>query len=325
MLGWRVILSAIAIAGVTALNIGAGLAQSYPNRPIKMIVPFPPGGPTDVIAASPAGCGRALGQTVVVENRPGGAVARRREVVATAEPDGYTLLFGSPAAGDRGRDLQEPRLRSGEEFRAGRRGLGGPHGARGASAVPVKTIAELVAHAKANPGKLNFGVGPGTPPHIAWGLFKPAHRHRHRAVPYRGAAPSVDRSGRRAGPDDHRRPPACCCRTSRTASCARSRFGRGAPAQLPDVPTMVEAVIRRSCCRSGPGWWRPPARRLRSSTGSTQRSTTACDRRSADRARPAERRGQDRSPQEFAAFIAAERRNGPTWQRPPTSRSIEFS
>ena len=98
MLGRRVILSAIAIVGVTVLNIGAGMAQTYPNRPVKIVIPFGPGGPTEFILRLIADRLQArLGQPFVVENRPGGAGGTvGAKSVAIAEPDGYTLLFSSP-------------------------------------------------------------------------------------------------------------------------------------------------------------------------------------------------------------------------------------
>ena len=93
MIATRVLLAAIVIAG---LNTADAAAQSYPNRPIKLIVPFPAGGPPDTIARLVGNdISARLGQNVVIDNRPGGGATIGTRAAANAEPDGYTLLYGS--------------------------------------------------------------------------------------------------------------------------------------------------------------------------------------------------------------------------------------
>ncbi len=116
-------LSGIVAAGIAVVATGAAHAQgAYPDKVIKMIVPAPPGGQTDVLARLLAQkMQQALGQSVIIDNRPGAGGALGARTLAAAEPDGYTLFYGNTV--DARRDpggLQESRLRPGEEFRAGR-------------------------------------------------------------------------------------------------------------------------------------------------------------------------------------------------------------
>jgi tripartite-type tricarboxylate transporter receptor subunit TctC len=148
-------------------------AQSYPTRPIKLIVPFPPGGPIDVMA-------RLVGQkltstlgTVIVENRPGGGSTVGLKAVATAEPDGYTFLFG----GTMTMSVIPPLFRGPEGDAI--RGMipvtlvsATPFVLVVAPRLPVRTVRELIAYAKANPGKLNFGAPAGATPLLVGELFK---------------------------------------------------------------------------------------------------------------------------------------------------------
>src|SRR5262245_16111285 len=148
---------AIAALGF-GLVVGDGAkAQSYPTRPIKLIVPFPAGGPPDVIARVVGDALTArLGQTIVVENRPGAGTTIGTRSVAIAEPDGYTLLYASTTS------LSiAPSLFKSVEYDPVRSfvpvaGVSvGPMVVVVHPSVPAWTVAELVAHAKANPGKLN--------------------------------------------------------------------------------------------------------------------------------------------------------------------------
>jgi len=168
-------------------------AQSYPTKPIRMIVPFPPGGPIDVMARLIGDrMSRALGQQVVIENRPGAAATTGTKVVASADADGYTLLFGSS-----GSLAVTPALFPNAGYDPVKSFAPVAFVAEGTlllatnPSVPAKSVAELVAHARANPGKLNYGASHGTPPHIAWGLFKLMTKTDILYVPYKGAAPAI--------------------------------------------------------------------------------------------------------------------------------------
>jgi tripartite-type tricarboxylate transporter receptor subunit TctC len=187
------ILLTIAALGLGLIAAGSAAAQSYPNRPIKLIVPFPAGGPPDVIARVVAEAMSArLGQSVVVDNRPGAGATIGTRSVANAEPDGHTLLFGSTTSLSIGpalfKNLDYDPVKS---FTPVAGISSGPMVVVVHPSVPVKTVQELVAHAKANPGKLNYGSGVASPPHIAWGLFTVVTGTDIVFVPYRGMAPAM--------------------------------------------------------------------------------------------------------------------------------------
>jgi tripartite-type tricarboxylate transporter receptor subunit TctC len=191
----RSILTAIGGATLGMAGVGPLRAQhGYPERPIRMIVPFPPGGPIDTIARM-AGeeLGRRLGGTVVVENHPGAGSTLGTKLVAAAEPDGYTLLFGSS-----GSLAVAPALYSSlgidpqKAFTPVATVALLPHVFVVNLDVPAKSIAEFVAYAKANPGKINFGAGLGTPPHLLSTLFKTEANIDVVFVPYTGSAQSVN-------------------------------------------------------------------------------------------------------------------------------------
>src|ERR1700726_4973185 len=177
-----------------ALAIGAAQAQDYPSRPVKVIVPTPPGGPVDVIARITANyLQTALGKAMVVENRAGAGNTIGSKDAAEATPDGYTLLY-SAASGLIIAPLLHPD--------AGYDPLTSydPVALVGASpsilvvnpAVPAKTVQELVAYAKANPGKVNFSSGGvGVLPHLIGELFKARAGIDIVHVPYKGGGPSV--------------------------------------------------------------------------------------------------------------------------------------
>ena len=170
------------------------MAQDYPTRPIHLIVPFPPGGPNDIIARVVGKrMSEILKQTVVVDNRAGQGGVLGTDVVAKAAPDGYTIgivsagaLAISPSmekvAYDTLKDLQPVTLVAKV-----------PEMLVVATSVPAHNMAELIALAKKEPGKLNFASsGPGSMPHLAGELFKLTAKIDITHVPYRGAAPAVN-------------------------------------------------------------------------------------------------------------------------------------
>jgi tripartite-type tricarboxylate transporter receptor subunit TctC len=184
-------------AGAVALPTTSGLAraQAYPMRPVKVIVPFPPGGPTDVVARLVADkLTMTLGQPFVIENRPGGAggtVGLR--AVVNAEPDGYTLLVANV-----GTLTIAPSIYKGLIYdpRKSLTPIGllteNPQVLAVNPSVAAATVAELVALAKANPGKVNFASpGAGTQPHLLGEQLKVVTGTNIVHVPYRGAAPAV--------------------------------------------------------------------------------------------------------------------------------------
>jgi len=185
----------LAAALAIALNIHAAQAQAYPTRPVRIIVPTPPGGPVDVIARIAAhSLQTSLGQGFVVENRPGAGNTIGSRDAAEATPDGYTLLYSSasgliiapllhPDAGYDPLTSYDPVALVGESSNIL---VVNP-------SVPARTVAELVAYAKANPGKVNFSSGGiGVLPHLIGEMFKARAGIDIVHVPYKGGGPSIN-------------------------------------------------------------------------------------------------------------------------------------
>jgi tripartite-type tricarboxylate transporter receptor subunit TctC len=158
-------------------------------RPIRLIVPYPPGGSTDPAARLIASeIGPRLGQSVVVENRAGAAGAIGTEAAARAAPDGYTLLFHTSVIST------DPTLKKNAPYDVKRdlAPVTGPYLLVVNPALPVRTVGELIAYAKANPGKLSFGsAGQGSSGHLIGELFKKAAGIEMVHVPYKGGGPSI--------------------------------------------------------------------------------------------------------------------------------------
>jgi tripartite-type tricarboxylate transporter receptor subunit TctC len=185
----RAALVALLLAAATALP---AQAQPYPNRPIKLIVPFPPGGPVDVMARVVVQrLAIGLGQ-VIIDNRPGAGGTLGSRAAAMAEPDGYTLLFGSSttlAAGPSlSRNLGYDPVKS---FVPVGMISSVPFVLAISPHIPARTLAELVAYAKANPGKVNFGAPTGTLPHLTGEMLKMRTGIDIVHIPYKGAATAI--------------------------------------------------------------------------------------------------------------------------------------
>jgi tripartite-type tricarboxylate transporter receptor subunit TctC len=183
-------LPAVSCAALIACAMSAG-AQQYPVKPIRIIVPFPPGGPTDTHSRwAGQQLHAALGQPVVVENRAGAAGVIGTEVVAKAAPDGYTLLGGNP-----GPLTIAPTLRKQLAYDPHRDFAPITLIARSAScmcvhpSVPAKSLRDFIAIAKAKPGGINFATpGVGTVGHLAIENFSTLAGIKMTHVPYKGAA-----------------------------------------------------------------------------------------------------------------------------------------
>jgi tripartite-type tricarboxylate transporter receptor subunit TctC len=180
-------------AGAALLSTAAA-AQNYPNHVIKMVVPYPAGGPTDVIARIVAEeMGKDLGQNVIVENLAGASGAIGTRTVAKAAPDGYTIVFGNNQThGNNMFLLKDPGYDAVKDF-APLAGAGAfEHVFVVKNDLPVKTIPELIEYAKKNPGALNYGsTGVGSGSHLATELFMARTGIKMTHVPFRGAAPLV--------------------------------------------------------------------------------------------------------------------------------------
>ncbi|NMM78106.1 hypothetical protein B2J88_43660 [Rhodococcus sp. SRB_17] len=184
-----------AAAGVVAaLWGGLAIAQaSYPTKPIKIIVPFAAAGSTDILARTLANAlSRELGQSVVVDNRPGASGNIGAEAVAKASPDGYTLLYTSTNLTANPAQMSVPYDVT-RDFAPISRIAFMPLVLIKSSQVPTQSVQELVSVIRANPGKYNFSSsGKGGAPHMAGELFKSAAGLDMAHVPYNGAGPALN-------------------------------------------------------------------------------------------------------------------------------------
>ncbi|WJR79442.1 tripartite tricarboxylate transporter substrate binding protein [Bradyrhizobium sp. NP1] len=169
-------------------------AQDFPTKPIRLIVPFPPGGPNDIIA-------RVIGQRmseivkqpIVIDNRGGQAGVLGTDAIAKANPDGYTIGIVSASALVISPTMEKVAYDAAKDLAPITLVATVPEMLVVATSVPVTTMDELVRLAKAEPGKLNFASsGPGSLPHLAGELFKLTAKIDVVHVPYRGAAPAVN-------------------------------------------------------------------------------------------------------------------------------------
>ncbi|HVL56292.1 MAG TPA: tripartite tricarboxylate transporter substrate binding protein [Burkholderiaceae bacterium] len=251
--------AAAGLAGVPALA-QAQAATAFPNRPVKIIVPFPPGGPVDTLARNIAQrLSGSLGQNVVVENRAGGNSVIGSDAVAKSPADGYTLLINAgnlvinqhllKTPYDLERDFAPVSLL-----------------AKGALIVcvtpnlPVKDFRDLLRHAKEHPGKLNFAIGSiGSAGHIATELLKRRTGTDLFIVPYKGSTPAyVDlMSGQIQGfvePALGAMPHVKGGKIRALAVTSATRIGA-----LPDVPTVAESGFPGFEFYSWYGMWAPAA------------------------------------------------------------------
>ena len=177
------------------LPAAAAVAQNFPVKPIKLVVPFPPGGPNDIIArAVGQRMSELIGQPVTIDNRGGAGGVLGTDAVAKAEPDGYTIAITSAGALAISASLAEKvPYDSTRDLAAVTLVAKVPEMLVAATSVPVTNLAELIALAKAKPGQLNFAsTGPGSMPHLAGELLKMSAKIDIVHVPYRGAAPVMN-------------------------------------------------------------------------------------------------------------------------------------
>ena len=185
------------VAVVAASLFAASLAfaqAAYPSKPIRIVVPFPPGGTTDILARAVAQkLTEAWSQQVIVDNRPGAGGNIGSDLVAKAPPDGYTLLMGTV-----GTHAINPSLYARMPYDAQKDFApvilvaGVPNVLEVNPSLPVQSVQELIAYAKANPGKLNFASsGNGTSIHLSGELFKAMTGVQMTHVPYKGSAPAL--------------------------------------------------------------------------------------------------------------------------------------
>ena len=184
---------ATTLAVATLLFTCAPHAQTFPSKPLRIVVPFPPGGAADISGRVLAELmGKSLGQSVVVENRPGGSTIIGSEVVARAPADGYTMLVVFPSF------IVNPSMRSTmpfdplKDFKAVGQVLAVPMAIGAAMSLPAKNLQELIALARAKPGELSYGTpGLGTTHHVMGEMLKQAAKINIIHAPFQGGTQSL--------------------------------------------------------------------------------------------------------------------------------------
>ena len=255
------LLAAGILAVVTVASSVARAQDKYPSRPIRLIVPFPAGGAVDVMGRLIGQkLSTSLGQQVIIDNRPGAGSTLAGRAAATAEPDGYTLLVGSAATMAIGPALYSS---AGYDALKDLAPIGFlsivPYVMIAGHNVPVSNVPELIAYAKANPGKLNVGVPNGAPPHMIAAWFRDATKTNIVIVPYRGASNVItDLMGNQIQLGIET--------TSVTFGHVRDGkikpLGVATPARLPELPnvaTMIESGLPNFIAGSWTGLMAPAA------------------------------------------------------------------
>jgi len=235
----------VAVAAL-AVSFMSARAENFPTRPITLVIPFAPGGSTSIVGRGIAEkMSELLGEKVIIDNRPGAGGTVGTRAVAKSEPDGYTLLLGYTGTLAIGPSLYKS---VGYDPRKDFAPIGTIGNAPNSLVVnpffAPKTVAELIAYAKANPGKVNFGsAGAGTASHITGEYFARAAGIRLVHIPYKGTGPALtDLLGGHIPmafapiPASHTNVTAGKLRALAVTSTARSGL-------LPDVPTIAESGL----------------------------------------------------------------------------------
>ena len=225
---------------------GAALAQAWPNKPVRLVVPFPAGGTTDILARAMAQkLSESLGQAFVVDNRPGAGGNIGSDIVAKSAPDGYTLLMGTVGTHAINPGLY-PKMPYDhvKDFVPVVLVAGVPNVLVVHPDVPVRSVADLVALARAKPGTINFASsGAGTSIHLSGELFKSLAGVQITHVPYKGSAPALtDLLGGQVQIMFDNLPSALPHIKSGKLRALAVTSTKRAPA-LPDLPTIAESGV----------------------------------------------------------------------------------
>ncbi|RLK31008.1 tripartite-type tricarboxylate transporter receptor subunit TctC [Cupriavidus plantarum] len=220
-------------------------AQEWPTKPIRMIVPYPPGGPTDIVARVVGQkLSERLGQTIVVDNRPGAGGNIGADTVAKSAPDGYTLLVATTAHAINMTLFTKPGYSTSKDFAPVSMLTSGPLVLVTAPSTPAKNVAELIALARAKPGAITFASsGNGQSTHLAAELFDSMAGVKMTHVPYKGSAPALTdvMAGQATVMFDTMLSSMPFVRDGKLKALAVTGTARSPAA--PDVPTMAEAGV----------------------------------------------------------------------------------
>jgi len=186
------LLTRIALAAAFAAATTAASAQTYPSQPIRMVVPFTAGSPNDVVARLLAQqLTTRLGQNVIIDNRPGAGTNAGTKAAASAEPNGYTLLFNSSSMVVSPAMYKNPGYDPLKNFVPVANAVFGHWVTVIEKSIPANTVPEFIAYAKKNPGKLAFGYGQGTAPQLVGEWLKVREGVDITSVPYKGGAQAI--------------------------------------------------------------------------------------------------------------------------------------
>jgi tripartite-type tricarboxylate transporter receptor subunit TctC len=186
-------LKALSIAAALLALTGTSHAQTYPNKPIKLVVGFAPGGAADYVARSIGEpLGRALGQTVIIENKAGGGSSIAANSVAKATPDGYTILIASPSSISVNPTLNPKIGYTAKELAPISKLTASPLVIAANTSLGINSLQELITRAKRQPGVLNYATsGNGSAPHLGAALFSQIAGVDMVHIPFKGGAPAV--------------------------------------------------------------------------------------------------------------------------------------
>ncbi|MGO4393948.1 tripartite tricarboxylate transporter substrate binding protein [Variovorax sp. M-6] len=189
----KTVSATVLAVAASLLAPAAALAQAYPEKPIRMVLPFPPGGVTDILARALAEkLSPRLGQPVIVDNKPGAGTVLASDFVARAPADGYTLLLAASSLGTAPLLYDKVGYDAIKSFAPVTQVASVVHVLVVNQELPVKSVAELVAYAKQNPGKLNYAsTGTGTSTHLEGELFKSMAKAYMVHIPYKGSGPAL--------------------------------------------------------------------------------------------------------------------------------------
>jgi tripartite-type tricarboxylate transporter receptor subunit TctC len=282
--------------------------DAYPTRPIRMVVPFPPGGPTDVMGRLISqALSDQLGQQVYVDNRPGAGSTLAGKIAVDAEPDGYTLLLGSAATLAIGPTLYHDTEYDPTRFVPVAMVADVPYVMVASPKAPVASVPELIAYAHAHPGKLNFGVPNGAPPHMLASWFKSLTNIDVVLVTYRGGANVL--SDLLGGQIDLA-VETCSILLPQLREKKLRPLATPSPKRLedlPDVPTMAESGVPDFVASSWTGIVAPPGT-SQVIVGKLNRATNAALALPATQAKlkALEAQAMFGTPADYAAFLKTE-------------------